>query len=67
MTLLRCATGEAWSVIMFECSKSYDILYQCNEEESYELLIKDGIDPSKWDGPRGCGSRFNAVVFHLIF
>ena len=52
---------------MFECSQSYDILYQCNEEESYELMIKDGIDPSKWDGPRGCGIGFTAVIFHLIF
>ena len=26
-----------------------------------------GRDPSAWDGPKGCGSNFKAIVFHLFF
>ena len=67
MTLLRCATGEGWNLIMFECAKGKDILYQCNENESYERMIEDGIDPTKWYGPRSCGSNNIAIIFHLVF
>ena len=67
MTLLRCATGENWNQIMFECGKSHDILYQCHEDETYESIVEAGRDPANWDGPHGCGSGFNSFVFHLIY
>lgn len=67
MTMLRCATGENWNQIMFDCAKQHDILYQCNAGESYETIVKAGRDPTHWEGPRGCGSQLDSILFHLIF
>ena len=52
---------------MFEGAKGYDILYQCKEDETYETIIADGRDPQSWDGPKGCGSSFGSITFHLVF
>ena len=67
ITMLRCATGENWNQIMFECARGYDILYQCKENETYDLIIADGRDPTSWDGPKGCGSSFASITYHLVF
>ena len=66
LTLIRCSTGEAWNAIMFESSRSYSVLYQCNEEEDYDSIVADGRDPADTYGPRGCGTDF-AIAFHLLF
>lgn len=52
---------------MFECAKKHEILYQCIEGEDYDSIIRDGRDPSSWDGPKGCGSFWGSIIFHLIF
>ena len=66
LTLIRCSTGEAWNSIMFDSSREYSILYQCEMEESYEAIIARKDDPESTYGPKGCGTGF-AIVFHLIF
>lgn len=66
LTLIRCSTGEAWNSIMFDSSRSYSIMYQCNEEEDYKSIVADGRDPNSSDGPKGCGTDF-AIAFHLLF
>ena len=30
-------------------------------------MIEDGIDPTKWYGPRSCGDTNIAIIFHLVF
>lgn len=67
MTLLRCATGENWNQIMFECARTHSLLYQCVEGETYDSIVAAGRDPSNWDGPRGCGSLGASVIFHITF
>lgn len=67
MTLLRCATGENWNQIMFECSKANSILYPCRADESFENIVAEGRDPMSWDGTQGCGDDLSAISFHLVF
>lgn len=66
LTLVRCSTGEAWNSIMLESSQSRSLLFQCEEEESYEKIVERGDDPLDTYGPKGCGTGF-AIVFHLLF
>ena len=51
---------------MLDSAQSYGILYQCKENESYELMIQEGRDPNDPYSTRGCGSGF-AIIFHLLF
>jgi Ca2+-binding EF-hand superfamily protein len=64
---MRCATGEAWNSIMFESARSYSILYQCEEDESYEAIVARGEDPSDHMAPKGCGPTTVAFAFFLLF
>ena len=66
LTLLRCATGEAWNSIMLESAMPYSILNQCVESEDYDSIVARGDDPMKTYGPKGCGTGFS-IVFHLLF
>ena len=66
LTLLRCSTGEAWNTIMFDSSRPYSILFQCEQNEDFETIVVAGRDPNAVDGPKGCGTGF-AVAFHLLF
>jgi len=66
LTLMRCATGEAWNSIMFESARPRNILYQCIDEESYEAIVERGEDPDDFTSPKGCGSSF-AIMFHLLY
>ena len=66
MTLVRCSTGEAWNSIMFDASHGRSILYQCNEEETFETIVADGRDPTDTYGPKGCGTGLS-LAFHLLF
>ena len=67
ITLFRCATGEAWNSIMFETSWGRSILHQCTPDETYETIIAAGRDPTDWQGPQGCGSRFTSFLFFSLF
>lgn len=51
---------------MFESSRPYSVLYQCNEDEDYDSIVADGRDPEDTFGPKGCGTDF-AIAFHLLF
>lgn len=42
LTLMRCSTGEAWNAIMFDSGRGRDILFQCDEEYSYEAYVANG-------------------------
>ena len=35
LTLFRCATGEAWHMIMFDIARPYSIMNQCDENPTY--------------------------------
>ena len=35
LLLMRCATGEAWQLIMFDLARTYSTTYQCREDENY--------------------------------
>lgn len=45
LTLIRCATGEAWNSIMLDSAQSRSLYYQCVEEEDYYSIIARGDDP----------------------
>lgn len=67
LTLMRCATGEAWNSIMFESAKGNSILYQCVEDESYESIIARGGDPTDHNSTRGCGPTYITFSFHILY
>ena len=67
LTLMRCATGEAWNSIMFESARERSILYQCEYEESYELIVARGDDPTQYMDVKGCGPTYFAYTFHILF
>lgn len=66
LTLMRCATGEAWNTIMFDSARSYSILNQCVADESYEAIVARGEDPAEFMSPKGCGSSV-AIGFFVLF
>lgn len=67
LTLMRCATGEAWNSIMFESAKNRSILYQCEADESYESIIaREGAIVDHMT-PKGCGPTYFAYAFHMLF
>lgn len=67
LTMFRAATGEAWNSMMFETMWQPSILHQCDPNESYESIVKDGRDPDHWLGPRGCGNHDFTLAFFLLF
>lgn len=60
LTLLRCATGEAWNYIMADTTRQKSILFQCNDEDdfSYADFIANGNQTQQ------CGTKY-AVIFFL--
>ena len=66
ITLLRCASGEAWNMIMFDLAQQKSIHNHCVEEEDYYSILAAGRDPSDVYGPRKCGSWIS-ILFHLAF
>ena len=38
LLLLRCLTGEAWHMIMFDYAREYSPSFQCREDETYESI-----------------------------
>ena len=61
LLLMRCSTGESWHLIMFDLARSYDLTYQCREEEDYESMMANGGEPF------ACGSPVVAYVFFILF
>ena len=51
---------------MFDSSMAYSILNQCEKDEDYASIVRDGRDPNDPYGPKGCGNSF-AIAFHLLF
>lgn len=66
LTLIRCATGEAWNSIMLDSARPKSLYYQCEENEDYYSIVARGDDPNDTMGPKGCGTGF-AIAFHLLF
>ena len=64
---MRCATGEAWNSIMFDVARGHSILYQCNEDESFEAMTARGEDPLDFRTPKGCGARYTSFLFFMMF
>ena len=67
LTLFRCSSGEGWNNIMFETSYEHKILFQCEENETYEKIIEAGRNPNDWHSPRGCGTVTGSYIFFSIF
>ena len=42
---MRCATGEAWQMIMFDLARTYSETYQCREDETYSSVMANGGEP----------------------
>ena len=61
LLLMRCSTGESWHLIMFDLARTYDINYQCREDEDYESMMANGGEPF------ACGSPLIAYIFFVLF
>eukprot|EP00347_Sterkiella_histriomuscorum_P021532 403333648 len=61
MTLLRCATGEAWNYIMDDCARTFSIRFDCLPDPSYEDYVNNGYVTS------GCGDPTTAYAFFMSF
>lgn len=61
LTLFRVVTGENWQNIMFDCARQRNILFQCEDSQTYEEQQRDGIN--------GCGTPwayFYFISFMLV-
>ena len=58
---MRCATGEAWQMIMFDLARTYSETYQCREDETYSSVMANGGEPF------ACGQPVVAYTFFIIF
>jgi hypothetical protein len=61
LLLFRCATGEAWHMIMFDVARPYSILNQCDEAPTFESIQANG------GVPNGCGYPYAAPTYFLVF
>jgi hypothetical protein len=61
LTLMRCATGEAWDVIMMNCAKTRSVTFQCNEESNYYSILNNNMEPD------GCGNPVFAYIYFYSF
>ena len=61
LLLMRCSTGEAWHLIMFDLARTYETTYQCREDETYETIMANGEDPF------ACGNPLASYVFFTLF
>ena len=58
LTLLRMTTGEAWNEIMYAAVRSRSIHFQCEQEQTWEQIDKEGI--------KGCGTP-NSQLYFISF
>ena len=61
LLLFRCATGEAWHLIMFDLARTYSETNQCRENETYETMMDNG------GLPYACGSPAATYIFFTLF
>lgn len=61
LLLMRCATGEAWHMIMFDLARGYSATNQCRENETYQTMMENGGEPF------GCGSPMSSYFFFTLF
>ena len=61
LTLLRCATGENWDMIMFDLSRTRQIDFECRYNETYETIQANGGIPF------ACGSQATSIIFFILF
>ncbi len=59
MTLIRCMTGEAWNEIFVDLKRHQSIVFECDDEPTYDKYIAAGETI-------GCGSSFS-FFFYLFF
>lgn len=56
MTLFRITTGEDWQLLMYDCARPRDVLFQCSVE-------KQTFEEQQIDGINGCGHPIAYVYF----
>ena len=61
MTMVRCATGEDWDLIMFDLARGQSIDFECKEDQTYEEITAPGGEPFT------CGSPGAAFAFFILF
>jgi hypothetical protein len=61
LTLMRCATGEAWDAVMMDAARSRSINYQCNEDSNFDSIKANGMKPD------ACGSPLVAYIYFYSF
>ena len=61
LTMLRCATGEAWNYIMDDCARRRSIIFDCDENFTFEDYINNGFVT------KGCGMAHGAYIFFFLF
>ena len=61
MTMVRCATGEDWDLIMFDLARGHSIDFECKEDQTYEEITAPGGEPFT------CGSPGAAFAFFILF
>lgn len=61
LTLMRCATGEAWDAIMMDAARDQSIIYQCNQESSYATIVANNMKPD------ACGNPLIAYIYFYSF
>jgi len=61
LLLMRCATGEAWMMIMYDLARPYSLTNRCREDETYDTMMENGGEPY------GCGSPLTSYIYWLMF
>ena len=61
LTMVRCATGEAWNDIMKSLMDQRSISYDCIEDPTWEDIQENGGEPN------GCGNYWIALIFFCSY
>ena len=61
LLLMRCATGEGWNALMFDTARTYSIIFQCDENPTYEKIQANN------EQPNGCGMPRVATIYFISF
>lgn len=60
LTLIRLQTGEGWNNVMEDCVRTRSIVFDCNDNSSYQSIMDNGGKPD------GCGTSA-AYAYFLFF
>lgn len=62
LLLFRCSTGETWDLVMADCMRQANILFQCsNADFDYATYAANGYQTN------GCGSQAGIVFFMTFY